>query len=87
MAGNVGIRAFYDSEADILEMVKDPSQVYVSRELEHGVFVHIDPKTKEVVGFAIHHFSQNFSQKPSPLPLSATFQLLSATRKDFSLMK
>ncbi len=84
MARNVGIRVFYDSEADILEIVNDPSQEYVSRELTHGFFVHLDPKTKQVVGFAIHHLSQDFSGKPTPLPITASFQPI---KKDLALAK
>lgn len=87
MARNVGIKVFFDSDADILEVVKDPSRAYVSRELEHGVFVHIDPKTKEVVGFAIHHFSQDFSRGAASLPLSASFEPLRAAKRDLALVK
>ncbi|MGH2361786.1 MAG: hypothetical protein ACRDGM_14740, partial [bacterium] len=60
----------------------DPARPYVSREVSHGVFVHIDPKTKKVVGFALHHFSQDFSGKPAPVPLAATFQQLKDAKRD-----
>lgn len=87
MARQIGIQVFYDSEADIFEIVKDPARLHVSRELEHGLFVHLDPKTNEVVGFAIHHFSQDFSGKPTSLPIAASFQPLSTIKKDLALRK
>ena len=74
MAG-VGMLVSYDSEADIFELVEDPSKEYVSREIEHGFFLHLDPKTGRIVGFALHHFSQRYTDRPKSIPLIPNFKL------------
>lgn len=81
----VRVQVFYDREADILEVMlagRDPSRPYVSRETTHGVFAHVDPKTKKVIGFALHHFSQDFSKKPLSVPLPVSFQSLRMVERD-----
>lgn len=88
MAGdNVRVQVFYDREADILEVMlagRDPSRPYVSREIAHGMFAHVEPKTDKVIGFALHHFSQDFSKKPLSVPLSVSFQALKRTEHDLA---
>lgn len=74
MAG-VGMHVSYDSEADILEVVEDLEREYISREIDHGFFLHRDAKTKRIVGFAIHHFSERYADGPKPVPLIPNFQL------------
>ena len=74
MASGVGIYLSYDPESDILELVKNPDQPYVSREIRRGLFVHVEPKSRAIVGFAVHHFSRGFGSDPLNLPLRATFE-------------
>jgi len=52
-----------------------PEREHVSREIEHGFFVHLDPKTKRVVGFAIHHLTEAYAEGPKPIPLVSNFKL------------
>jgi hypothetical protein len=82
MAQAVGMHVFYDAEGDILEVIKNPARVHVSRKIGRGVFVHVNPKTMEIVGFAVHDVSRTLSRRPMRLPLLASFAPLKRVDKE-----
>lgn len=83
MAG-VGIRVFYDSDGDIFEVVEDPQKPYISKEIRHGVFVHVEPKSGRIVGFAVHHLSQDHGEL---VPIKPNFQLMADSKQERELVK
>ena len=71
------IRYFFDREADVLYFTqRKPSAKDISREIEEGVIVRVNPKTKEVIGFTILNFLKRQIKSPIKLPLSAEFELV-----------
>jgi len=71
------IRYFFDREADVLYFTqRKPSAKDVSREIEEGIIIRVDPKTKEVIGFTILNFLKRQIKSPIKLPLSAEFELV-----------
>ncbi|MGQ0570551.1 MAG: DUF2283 domain-containing protein, partial [Armatimonadota bacterium] len=64
MARTIGMHVFYDAEGDILEIIKDPARVHVSRRIGRGVFIHLNPKNREIIGFAVHDVSRTLSTGP-----------------------
>lgn len=82
MARAVGTHVFYDAEGDILEIIKNPARVHVSQKIGRGVFIHVNPKTREIVGFAVHDVSRTLSTRPVRLPLLASFAPLKRVRRE-----
>ena len=82
MARAVGMHVFYDAEGDVLEIIKDPARVHVSRKIGRGVFIHVNPKTKEIVGFDLHDFSRALMARPMHLPIVASFEPLKRTQRE-----
>jgi len=78
MARAVGMHVFCDAEGDILEVIKNPSRVHVSRKIARGIFIHVNPKTREIVGFAVHDVSRTLSTR---LPLVASFAPLGRAQR------
>jgi len=71
------IRYFFDKEADVLYFTqRKPSAKDISREIEEGIIVRVDPKTKEVIGFTILNFLKRQIKTPIRLPLSAEFEVV-----------
>ena len=71
------IRYFFDREADVLYFTqRKPSAKDISREIEEGVIVRVNPKTKEVIGFTILNFLKRQIKSPIKLPLSAEFEMV-----------
>lgn len=73
---NNQIRYFFDKEADILYSTqREPSQNDISREVDEGVVLRMDVRTKEVVGFTILNFLKRQFNKTIKLPLMAEFRV------------
>ncbi len=82
MARAVGMHVFYDAEGDILEVIKNPARVHVSRKIGRGVFIHVNPRNREIVGFAVHDVSKTPSTRPVRLPLVASFAPLRRAQRE-----
>lgn len=82
MARTVGTHVFYDPEGDILEVIKNPARVHVSRKVGRGVFIHVNPKNSEIVGFAVHDVCRTLSTRPMLLPLVASFAPLKRAQRE-----
>ena len=71
------IRYFFDKEADVLYFTqRKPSPRDISREIEEGIIIRIDPTTKKVVGFTILNFLKRQIKRPIKLPLFGKFELV-----------
>jgi len=71
------IRYFFDREADILYFSqRKPSSRDISREIDEGIIVRIDPITKKIIGFTILNFLKRQVKESIKLPLSAEFELV-----------
>jgi len=69
------IRYFFDREADVLYFSqRKPSSKDVSKEIDEGIVIRIDPKTKKIVGFTVLNFLKRQVKTPIKLPLSAEFE-------------
>lgn len=71
------IKYFFDREADILYFAqRKPSLKDISREIDEGIIVRINPITKKIVGFTILNFLKRQLKMPIKLPLTAEFELV-----------
>ena len=71
------IRYFFDREADVLYFTqRKPSPKDISREIDEGVIVRIDPITKKIIGFTILNFLKRQLRSAIKLPLSAEFEIV-----------
>lgn len=55
---------------------KNPSPKDISQEIDEGIVVRIEPKTKRIVGFTILNFLKRQVKFPIKLPLSAEFEMV-----------
>lgn len=53
------MRYSYNKDADEFNISLRKSQKAISLELSDEVYVRLQPKTKEILGFTILHFSKN----------------------------
>lgn len=54
---------FYDKEGDILDISIGKPKKALTEELTEDVFVRINPKKRQVVGFMIMNFTKSFIRK------------------------
>lgn len=70
----------YDKQADVLYLSVGKSRKSISREIEDGILLRFDPRTKDITGLTILDFEARF-QKARPRPidigLDARFQTIS----------
>lgn len=60
----------YDKEGDVLDISFGRPRKAISDEVEEDIFVRLDPKSNEVVGFMILNFSKRFAhQKETTIPV------------------
>jgi uncharacterized protein YuzE len=61
----------YDKEGDVLDISFGRPRRATSDEVAPDIFVRLDPKSSEVVGFMILNFSQRFKhQKETTIPVA-----------------
>lgn len=71
------IRYFFDREADVLYFTqRKPSSRDISREIDEGIIVRIEPKTKKIIGFTILNFLKRQLKTTIKLPFSAEFEMV-----------
>jgi len=73
------IKYFFDEEADVLYFSqREPSSKDISREIEEGIIVRVDPISKKIVGFTILNFLKRgvIKKRSIKLPLRAEFELV-----------
>ena len=63
-----GLTFKYDEHADVLYISVGQPKPAVSEELEDGVVVRLDPRTKKIVGLTIIDFRTVFLKAPKRLP-------------------
>ena len=54
------LRIAYDKEADVLDVSLGEPKAAVSHEAEDDLFLRLDPRTGELVGFSLINFSRWF---------------------------
>ena len=67
----------YDKRADVLYLSLGKPQKALSREVDDGVLIRLDPKTKNIIGITIIDFSSRFKSahsKSIPLQVLAELQ-------------
>ena len=70
----------YDKKRDVLYVSIGEPQEAISTEIEDGIFLNRNPKTKKIVGFTIINFQKKFTTAkkgkfPSfHIPINADFQ-------------
>ena len=69
------IRFSYDKNGDVLDISLGGPKAAISREVEDDVFVRVDPKSHEIVGFSVLNFEKSFnkSKESRVIPVSAKF--------------
>lgn len=61
----------YDKKADVLYLSVGKPRKSISREVEDGILLRFDPKSKEVTGLTIMDFESRFQKaKPRPIDIS-----------------
>lgn len=69
----------YDQEGDVLDIFLDKAKSAISKEVSEDVFVRLDEKTHEVLGFMILNFQKRSTNLQSrSIPISAHFELSKA---------
>ncbi|MBI3659330.1 DUF2283 domain-containing protein [Candidatus Acetothermia bacterium] len=70
------LRFNYDVEGDILEISKGKPRRAISRDLGDDIWLKVDPKTGEVLGFTILSFIRRFTLKKRErkVPVVADFK-------------
>lgn len=58
----------YDKQADVLYLSVGTPKKSISREVEDGILLRYDPKTKDITGLTILDFEARF-QKAKPRPI------------------
>ncbi|MBI2119151.1 MAG: DUF2283 domain-containing protein [Elusimicrobia bacterium] len=73
------IRFSYDKEGDILDISIGEPRKAISREIKDDLFIRVDVKSKEIVGFSMLNFERSFrkSGESKTIPVSAKFALAS----------
>ncbi len=71
------IRCTYNKDADELNISIGKPQHAISLEVDDEIYVRLNPKTKEILGFTILHFEERTLKKEKifTLPLTADFKL------------
>lgn len=71
------VRCSYNKSADELNISLGNPQKAISLEIGDEIYVRLQPKTKQILGFTILHFEQRAvkEEKTFTLPLSADFKL------------
>lgn len=71
------IQCSYNKDADELNISIGKPQKAISMEVGEEIYVRLNPKTKEILGFTILHFEERSTreEKTFSLPLSAHFKL------------
>jgi uncharacterized protein YuzE len=71
------IRFSYDKQGDILDISLGKPRKAISQEVQDDLFLRIDPKTQEIVGFSVLNFEKSFRKTGEShiLPVSAKFAL------------
>ena len=67
-----GLTVYYDEHADVLYLSRGEPKAAISDEIDEGILLRRDPRTRAVVGLTIIDFRTAFLKHPKPLPL--TFQ-------------
>lgn len=69
------LRFSYDQEGDILEIFKGKPKEAISKDVGDDIWIKVDPKTEEILGFTILGFTKRFSQKGllKKIPVMAEF--------------
>lgn len=72
----------YDKKRDILYVSIGPPKEAISREVQPGIFVHLHPRTRKVVGYTLLDFQRRASRtgkqaeaSPFRIPVQASFRL------------
>lgn len=61
----------YDKKRDVLYVSVGPPQEAISREVEPGIFVHLHPRTRKVVGYTLLDFQRRASRTGKKSEISA----------------
>ena len=71
------IRFSYDKNGDVLDISLGGPRVAISSEVEDDIFVRVDPKSHEIVGFSVLNFEKSFAKSKDSriIPVSAKFAL------------
>lgn len=62
------MRLSYDKQADVLYLSVGKPRKSISREVEDGIILRFDPRTKDITGLTILDFEARF-QKSKPRPI------------------
>lgn len=67
----------YDKQGDILDISLGRPKKAISEEISEDIFIRLEPKTQEIVGFMILNFEKRFSKSrdPETLPIIGNFKL------------
>jgi len=72
----------YDKKRDVLYVSVGPPQDAISREVQPGIFVHLHPRTRKVIGYTLLDFQRRASRtgkkaeaSPFKIPVRASFHL------------
>lgn len=72
----------YDKKRDVLYVSVGHPQDAVSREVQPGIFVHLHPRSRKVVGYTLLDFQRRASRTgkkaqalPFKIPVQASFRL------------
>jgi hypothetical protein len=72
----------YDKKRDVLYVSVGKPQDAISREIQPGIFVHLHPRTRKVVGYTLLDFQRRTSRARKKadlgafsIPVRASFQL------------
>ena len=61
----------YDERADVLYLSVGKPKKAISREIQDGVLIRVDPKTEKVVGLTIIDFTARFkTARPRSIPIN-----------------
>lgn len=78
----------YDKKRDVLYVSIGQPQEAISREVQPGIFVHLHPRTRKVVGYTLLDFQRRASLTAKKteasaftIPVQASFRLPHTTRR------
>ncbi|OGB93474.1 MAG: hypothetical protein A3G35_06770 [candidate division NC10 bacterium RIFCSPLOWO2_12_FULL_66_18] len=78
----------YDKKRDVLYVSVGHPQDAISREVQPGIFVHLNPRTRKVVGYTLLDFQRRASRTGRKaegptfkIPVQASFRLPLTTRR------
>ena len=67
----------YDKQADVLYLSVGKPRKSITREMEDGILLRFDPKSKEITGLTILDFEARFQKaKPRPIDVGLEAHLL-----------